>query len=199
MDLINSFLALDKELLLFINDLHSPFGDVVMWQVSHKFFWIPFYIFLLFLAYKRLGPGKCLLFIVLLTLAIIAADQLASSVIRPHVGRLRPSSPLNPLSDTIHLVNGYRGRSFGFPSCHAANTFALVVFLANILKSNRISAVLLIWAMLVAYSRIYLGVHYPSDILAGAFLGIVVGYNFYLLYNYMLGMKSLRFLRNYSG
>ena len=194
----NIILKIDEELLLFINNLHSPFGDFIMYQFSDKLFWIPFYIFLLWLLIKKLGPKNSILCIIILSLMVFVTDQLGSHVIRTQICRLRPSSPLNPLSHLINFVGDYRGGDFGFPSCHAANTFALCIFVSNILKSSSIRCCLLIWAIIVSYSRLYLGVHYPTDILAGAILGICMGYNFYLIFNALLNLKIHRFLNRYK-
>lgn len=197
--IFKNILTIDQELLLFINGLHSPFGDILMWHFSDKLFWIPLYAVLLALLIKRLGLKKSLLCILLLVLLILTADQLGATLIRPNIGRLRPSSSMNPLSGILHFVNDHRGGDFGFPSCHAANTFALAVFISLILKTVWIRYGLLIWAILVSGSRIYLGLHYPTDIIAGAFLGICVGYNFYILFNFLLNLKFSRFLRNYTN
>lgn len=197
--IFKNILTIDQELLLFINGLHSPFGDILMWHFSDKLFWIPLYAVLLALLIKKLGLKKGLLCIFLVVLLILTADQLGATLIRPNIGRLRPSSSMNPLSGILHFVNDSRGGDFGFPSCHAANTFALAVFISLILKTVWIRYGLLIWAILVSGSRIYLGLHYPTDIIAGAFLGICVGYNFYVLFNFLLNLKFSRFLRNYTN
>ena len=168
-----------------------------MWQVSHTLFWIPLYILLLFVLFQKLEVKKCIFCLILLILLIITTDQLGSTVIRPLIGRLRPSSPMDPISQVLHFVNDYRGGTFGFPSSHAANTFALTTFMSFILKSNWVRYGMLIWALLVTSSRIYLGVHYPTDIIAGAFLGIVLGYNFSLLFKWLPGLASFSFINNY--
>lgn len=188
----NLILNLDEGLLLFINSLHSPFGDIVMWKFSARFFWIPFYVFLLYLLIKKIGIQKSIVCIIILALMIFATDQIGASILRPSFERLRPSSPMNPISDLLVFVNEYRGGDFGFPSCHAANTFALFMFLSNILKSNWIKCTLLFWAILVSFSRIYLGVHYPTDILAGAILGSAIGYIFYVIFDYSVNYNYSR-------
>lgn len=96
-----------------------------------------------------------------------------ASLIRPEVARLRPSNLENPLSEMVHIVNGYRGGSYGFPSCHAANTFGLAFFVVYLFRSRLLSTFILVWALVTCYSRAYLGVHYPGDLLAGAVLGFV--------------------------
>lgn len=163
--------ALDSEILVLINSLHNSVLDRVMWWLSDRWIWIPLYLFLTVLVIRRLGWARgvaCLLFVAAL---ITLVDQTCSSVIRPAVCRMRPSNPDNPISAVIHIVNDYRGGSYGFPSSHAGNTFALATFL-SLLFRNRIGMLLLfLWSLSVSYSRMYLGVHYPGDILAGSLVG----------------------------
>lgn len=164
-------IGLDERLLLAINGCHCAFMDFFMMTVTGKFIWIPFYCLLAVLLYRERGAKDCMVCLVMIALMITAVDQTCSSLIRPAVERLRPSSILNPLSEEVHLVNGYRGGSFGFPSAHAANTMALAVFLIRTFGRRYLTALLLGWSLLVAYSRVYLGVHYPGDILAGFLIG----------------------------
>lgn len=93
----------------------------------------------------------------------------------PEVCRLRPSNPANPLSEMVHIVGGYRGGSYGFPSCHAANSFALASFLILLFANRKLSLFIFAWAVLNSYSRVYLGVHYPGDLLVGAIIGTAAG------------------------
>ena len=113
-------------------------------------------------------------------LAIGLSDFVASSVFKPMVERLRPSH-VPELEGVLHIVNGYRGGQFGFMSSHAANSFALATFFALCMRSRSLSTVLFIWATLNAYSRIYLGVHYPGDVICGAALGSFSAYLAYFL------------------
>lgn len=188
MDLFTFVLNIDKQLLLFINGLHFPAGDYLMWKFSERLFWVPFYLLLLGILIKKLKPLNSIVSLVLL---ILFVDQLAASVIRPLVSRLRPSSPENPISQFLYFVNDYRSGSFGFPSCHAANTFAMSTFLSFLLKSKWLKITLPTWAAVVSFSRIYLGLHYPTDIIAGTFLGIIMGYIFYLVFKFAINLKFL--------
>lgn len=86
-----------------------------------------------------------------------------------------PSNPENPLSEMVHIVGGYRGGSYGFPSCHAANSFALASFLTLLFANRKLSLFIFAWAVLNSYSRVYLGVHYPGDLLVGAIIGTAAG------------------------
>ena len=121
----------------------------------------------------------------MLGLVITLADQISSGICKPYFARFRPTQDPE-LMYLIDIVNGYRGGRFGFTSSHAANTFAVAVFLSLVIKSKPLTYILCIWACLNAYSRIYLGVHYPGDILFGTLTGIAVGGITYYLYKYLI-------------
>lgn len=137
----------------------------------------------------RLGVKKGLLCLLAIGIMIYATDQICSSVIRPMICRIRPSSPDNPISYFLHFVNEYRGNKYGFPSSHAANTFALATFLSLLFKNRRLMIGLTIWAALVSYSRIYLGVHYPTDILVGALIGSGLALLIYHIFTLVVDLK----------
>lgn len=177
---------LDQSLFLFFNGLHASWLDGFFWLISGVKIWIPFYALLLFLIIRKDSNGfksvqwkQIIALVLTIALTITIADQLASGLLKPLIGRLRPSH--NPsLEGIVHLLknsNGdfYRGGKYGFVSSHAANSFALAIFIVKVLASKRWSIVLLTWASFVSYSRIYLGVHYPGDILGGAIVGILAG------------------------
>lgn len=167
---------LDASILLFFNGMHSPFFDKFMMLCTGKFIWIPMYATILFILFKSFKPKLVLVYAIALGVAIALTDQTCASIIRPVVERLRPSNPGNPLSEYVHLVNGYRGGSYGFPSCHAANSFALAVFIVCLVRRWRLAIFIFGWAILNSYSRFYLGVHYPGDLFVGALVGSFFGY-----------------------
>ncbi|MDE6458987.1 MAG: phosphatase PAP2 family protein [Muribaculum sp.] len=167
---------LDASILLFFNGMHSPFFDKFMMLCTGRFIWIPMYVTILLILIKSFKPKQVLLYAIALAIAITLTDQTCSSIIRPIFERLRPSNPENPLSQYIHIVNGYRGGSYGFPSCHAANSFALAVFVVCLVRRRRLAFFIFGWAILNSYSRIYLGVHYPGDLFIGAIVGSFFGY-----------------------
>lgn len=181
--MIETITSLDNHILLFFNGNHTPFLDDFMSLITGKWIWIPFYVLLLDLLFKKLGPKKAGLVLLAVVLAIVMTDQICASLIRPIVGRLRPCNPDNPISEFITIVNGISPRSYSWPSCHGANTFALATLLSIVMRNKVFTAGIFIWAIVVSISRIYLGVHYPTDILCGAAFGSVFGYLSLLIVN----------------
>lgn len=186
MDVLQQIKAIDTDLFIFLNSKHNAFFDVVMYWASHKLFWIPLYLFFLYLVYKQIGKQFWTVLIAVVLL-IVLSDQLSVHAFKNVFMRLRPChEPL--LQSGIHLLNNHCGGSFGFVSSHAANTFALASFL-SLFFNNKIryfTLFLIIWACFVSYSRVYSGVHYPGDVLVGGVLGSAIGivvYKLYLLVN----------------
>ena len=173
--------TLDTSLFLSINGLHNAFFDGLMAYISGKFSWVPLYLFLLWLIIKQY-KWKSLLVLAFIGLLILAADQLSVHAFKNTFQRLRPCHN-DALKDMIHLVQGCGGK-FGFVSSHAANSFALLVFISLLLKRfyTWLPPVLIVWGILIAYSRVYLGVHYPGDVLGGALLGAAIGWLLFFVY-----------------
>ena len=171
--MIDQLIDLDEKLLLALNGLRAPFWDYFMWIVSAKLTWAAMYATLVYILFRNFSWKAAIFFVVTITLCITFADQVSASLIRPAVARMRPSNLDNPLSEFVHILNGKRGGRYGFPSCHAANSFALAFIILLITKQKCISIFLMFWAILNSYSRIYLGVHYPGDLAAGMLVGII--------------------------
>lgn len=181
---IQPYIDFDQELLLKINGSDSLFWDGFMWVATSTYIWVPVAAALLYVIFKNNKLKEALLIIVSLALVITLADQISSGFCKPFFARFRPTQDPE-LMYLIDIVNGYRGGRFGFTSSHAANTFAVAVFVTLVIKSWSLGVILFIWAALNAYSRMYLGVHYPGDILFGTLTGIGAGILVYVLYNYI--------------
>lgn len=173
--MIDSLLDIDTQIFLFFNSLHHPLLDTFMYCFSSRFVWVPLYLatFLMIMHYYGWKAGLILFAFSIAAVAI--SDQVCATFIRPSIERLRPANLENPISELVHIVNNYRGGSYGFPSCHAANTFAFATLITMALPTRRLMVFLFGWALLNCYSRIYLGVHYPGDLLVGAMIGSIAG------------------------
>ncbi|MDR2039084.1 MAG: phosphatase PAP2 family protein [Bacteroidales bacterium] len=176
---MNWLLELDRDIFLFLNGLHAPWLDHVMWWISQTKTWIPLYLVLLILIIYKERRFRFLYTLLFLTLTIVLADQI-SGLIKDLVERPRPTRNVE-IGELVHTVKGYRGGAYGFVSSHAANVFAVATFLAHQIRNPKWSILLYIWAIIVSYSRIYLGVHYPLDILCGAILGVIIGIQCYII------------------
>ena len=170
MSLIDTLNIWDTNLFLFLNGLYTPFFDGFMFAVSAKFTWIPLYLAVLFVVVKK-WKRESIWLVLALVLCIVISDQISSGLIKELVQRPRPSRT-NELQGMVHLVNGYTGGKFGFVSSHAANAFGFALLTSLLLRNKTYSYVIFVWAIFTAYSRIYLGVHYPLDILGGSLVGI---------------------------
>jgi undecaprenyl-diphosphatase len=170
---------LDQQLFLFLNSLNSPFCDQVMHAISGRIIWIPLYLSILIylgIKYKR----KFFVILLFIILAATFSDQ-ASVLIKNIVQRLRPCyEPV--LQGLVHTVNGECGGRYSFVSSHATNSFDVALLSLLFIKRRWFTISIVIWASVIGYSRIYLGVHYPGDVIFGALLGSIIGWSVYNLY-----------------
>jgi len=177
---MEELISLDKKLFLYLNQHHTPWLDPFMFWMSQTYTWVPLYAFLLFAAFKNYGKSTWLI-IVCIAVTITLSDQLASGLLKPLFMRLRPSHDPE-LENVIHYVNGYKGGLYGFASSHASNVFALAMFFWLLFRRTyKSTALLFAWAAIVAYTRIYLGVHFPGDVIVGAAVGVLAAWIGYQL------------------
>lgn len=166
-------LALDSDILLWINGHYAEWADTLMWGVSRSRTWWLLYVLLLGLIIWRYRSWKAVLLIIAgFAVAVGLSDFICSGVLKPLVCRYRPTH--EPALDPVHLVNGYIGGRYGFCSSHAANTMACATLFCLLFRHKIATALLMLWVALNCYSRMYLGVHYPTDIIAGLAIGALM-------------------------
>lgn len=183
LELIHYLEQIDTAILLFINGMHCALFDYFMVLVSNRFTWIPFYAAFIFVMIKNFHWKVTVTTILAVALLVLLCDQTASGLIKPLVGRLRPSNLDNSISSMVHVVDGYRGGRYGFPSSHSANSWGVAIFAMYLVRNRKLSIFLVLWATLVTYSRAYLGVHYPGDLLVGVLIGFVMASIVFYAYN----------------
>lgn len=177
--MLDWLLELDKDLFLLINSFGYPYLDGFMIWMSDKYIWFPLYAYLIFRLYQQDGFTFYQPLLALI-LVIVITDQLTSGFMKPFFERYRPCH--HPEVKSLVTDISHCGGLYGFASSHAANTFGLATFF-YLKEKSALSIVLLVWASIVSYSRIYLGSHFPGDVITGAEIGYLAAYVMYTALN----------------
>jgi undecaprenyl-diphosphatase len=178
--MIEALNNVDQRWLLWLNGHHSVFFDQFMYFISGKYEWIPLYALILAIIIRKYR-WKSLWIILAVVIMITLSDQIAN-LLKNGVKRFRPCKDPE-IGHLVHLVNNYCRSSYGFVSGHAANSFALATFVSLLFRKRWVTVGIVFWAALVSYSRIYLGVHYPGDVIGGALIGVLLAFGVYCVLN----------------
>jgi len=178
----------DTELLLYLNSMHNSFFDKLMWIISGSKTWIPLYLLIIWGIFRKRNIKEAAFILLMLLISIALADLISTRIFKEFFQRLRPSHT-EAIVHLLHLHqysdgNFYQGGLYGFVSSHAANTFVIASFSSFVFRNKTYTILFFLWASMVSYSRIYLGVHYPLDILFGALLGILLAYLIFFIFKY---------------
>lgn len=165
---------IDNDLLLAINGCNSEWMDRIILILTNKLTWLPLYLLCIWLLIRQYGIKRGIGLTIVIIATIGIADIVAHDVIKCSVCRMRPANLNNPISEYIHIVAGHRGGRYSFPSNHATNCATLSVMICYYIRQQRIRWIMGIWTLINCYSRLYMGVHYPSDIIGGLILGSAV-------------------------
>jgi len=171
--MLEFLIDIDAQALLAVNGLHDAFQDALWWLVTAK--WSSLLLLLaLFWVLLRQNRRHALLMLAMIALTVLIADQMSSGLIKQLVQRLRPTHD-PALESAIHVINGYRGGMYGFVSSHASNFVASSTIMALVMRHRAVTLSLTVWTLMQCYSRVYLGVHYPGDIMGGILIGLLSG------------------------
>ncbi len=178
----DSIIRFDKDMLLLVNGSDSLFIDGLATTLTTATTWIPLYVALFYLVLRNSESMKQILLIVsCAALCVLLAGTVDDTFVKPNVARFRPTHD-SEIGFCVDIVDGYRGGRYGFFSAHAANTFSIAVFFSFLVRNKILTFFLLTWSLLNCWTRMYLGVHYPGDILCGLLWGGISGLVIYFLY-----------------
>ena len=180
--MFETLIDFDRELLLAVNGSDSLFLDRLVRLLTNGLTWIPLYLSLFYMVMKNNDNFRRLLYVLLgAGLCVLLAGTVDDEIVKPLVARWRPTHDPQ-IGTLVDIVDGYRGGKYGFFSAHASNTMSIAVYFCWMVRSRRLSIALVIWSLINCWTRMYLGVHFPGDILVGLLWGITVGTGVYFLY-----------------
>ena len=183
--MLESLIELDRELLLSANGSESLFLDRMVHTLTNGFTWVMLYLSLFYMVIKNNDNFRRLIFLLAgVGLCVLIAGTVDDEIVKPLVGRWRPTHDPQ-IGTLVDIVDGYRGGNYGFFSAHASNTMSIAVFFTWLTRCRRLSIALIIWSLVNCWTRMYLGVHFPGDIVVGLLWGTTVGTGVYFLYNYV--------------
>lgn len=191
--MIEYFNNIDTTVFLWLNGFHNNFFDSLMYLISNKWVWVPMYATILLVNIFHSGWRKRLFMIVaMFVMAFAMTDFTCGNLIRKLIERPRPTNMDSGISHLVHTVNAYTGGDFGFPSCHASNSFMLAMLCTLLFRNKWLSIFLFGWAIIHSYSRVYLGVHYPGDLLVGAMVGVLIAIGCYSVFGYCCNLPTAK-------
>jgi len=200
--MLERLLDYEREIFFFFNGSDFTYYDHFIWLFSHKWTWIPLGIFILFIMVYKKDWKEVILILLAIVLVILLCDQFASHFCKPFFARYRPTHHPEFMNE-VDTVFGYRSGLYGFISSHAANAIGYSLYKILLFRHKWYTFTILVWGIFTAYTRVYLGVHFISDIVFGALAGLVFGYIVYKLYVYsrrrILGKDSPAPETIYSG
>lgn len=175
--MIERIIEFDKHLMLLLNGWHSPFFDFLMPVITNKYTGIPTYLAILVILFRKTDMKKLLIAVAAILVTFALCDSLSVALFKETFQRLRPGWDPQ-IMDQVRMLE-YKGGQYGFVSSHAANLFGLATITSLLIKNRIYTALIFFWAALVGYSRIYVGKHFPADVVCGAIFGMIVGYLVY--------------------
>ncbi|HOM63332.1 MAG TPA: phosphatase PAP2 family protein [Dysgonamonadaceae bacterium] len=183
-ELIDRFLPLERDLFFALNGSDSPFLDNLMWTYTRPIVWLPLFLFLIFMMFYKTPYKEAILTLVLFLLVFGISDFVSSSIFKPLFHRFRPTH-YPGFEQYIDIVRNYRGGMYGFVSGHACTSFGIATFISLLFRNKWVTITSILWASINSYSRIYLGVHFISDIVFGAIVGVLIAFLFFELYKWV--------------
>ena len=181
---VESLLPIERDLFLSLNGSDSVFIDNIFWTITGKFVWAPILLFLAVMFFYKRPLKEAILTVIAVALVFTLCDQISSSLFKVYFQRPRPSNHPD-FREVVDIVRNYRSGGYSFISGHATNSFGIAVFLSLLFRSRWVTIPIMIWALLNSYSRIYLGLHFISDIVGGMIVGSLLGLLVFGLYAFI--------------